>query len=122
MEITDIVVRQLQSTGKLKAVVSVTFDNCFVVHDVKVIESMNGLFIAMPSRKTPNNNYIDIVHPINSAFRQVMSDAVLGAYRALLEEEDEDEDWDDYDDEDEDEGLSNTGPDMYYGDRPAAAD
>ncbi len=90
MEITDIIVRQLQETGKLKAVVSVTFDNCFVVHDVKVIESMNGLFIAMPSRRTPNNNFIDIVHPINSEFRQTMSDAVLAAYRDSLRQREED--------------------------------
>ncbi|MDI9498374.1 MAG: septation regulator SpoVG [Bacillota bacterium] len=89
MEITDIIVRQLQETGKLKAVVSVTFDNCFVVHDVKVIESMNGLFIAMPSRRTPNNNFIDIVHPINSEFRQTMSDAVLAAYRESLRQREE---------------------------------
>lgn len=63
MEITDIRIRQIAETGKMKAVVSVTFDNCFVVHDIKIIEGQDKLFIAMPSRKTPENEYKDIAQP-----------------------------------------------------------
>jgi stage V sporulation protein G len=85
MEITDINIRKVDSDGKMKAVVSVTFDNDFVVHDIKVIESANGLFIAMPSRKTPDGEYKDIAHPINSKFRERLAGAVLNKYQALLE-------------------------------------
>jgi stage V sporulation protein G len=85
MEITDINIRRIDSDGKMKAVVSVTFDNDFVVHDIKVIESANGLFIAMPSRKTPDGEYKDIAHPINSKFRERLAGAVLTKYQALLE-------------------------------------
>lgn len=85
MEITDINIRRIDSDGKMKAVVSVTFDNDFVVHDIKVIESANGLFIAMPSRKTPDGEYKDIAHPINSRFRERLAGAVLTKYQALLE-------------------------------------
>lgn len=84
MEITDVVVRKLSDTGKLRAIISVTFENCFVVHDVKVIESANGFFIAMPSRKTNTNEYIDIAHPINAEFRKYLSDAVMAAYHEAL--------------------------------------
>jgi len=66
MEITDVRIRKIDSEGKMKAVVSVTFDNEFVVHDIKVIESQNGLFIAMPSRKAPDGEFRDIAHPINA--------------------------------------------------------
>ena len=71
--------------GKMKAIVSVTFDNCFVVHDIKVIEGTNGYFIAMPSRKTQDGEFKDIVHPINSEFREVLSSEVLKKYREALE-------------------------------------
>ena len=64
----------------MKAVASVTFDNDFVVHDIKVIESQNGLFIAMPSRKTPSGEFKDIAHPINSTTRERIQDAVLAKY------------------------------------------
>jgi stage V sporulation protein G len=87
MEITDIRLRRIDTDGKMKAVVSVTFDNEFVVHDIKVIESQNGLFIAMPSRKTPDGEFKDIAHPINSAMREKIQGAVLEKYdQALLEE------------------------------------
>ncbi|MDF2841389.1 MAG: spoVG, partial [Clostridia bacterium] len=66
MQITDVRVRRVNAEGKMKAVVSVTFDNEFVVHDIKVIEGQEGLFIAMPSRKTPDGEFKDIAHPINS--------------------------------------------------------
>ncbi len=80
MDITDIRIRKVGSEGKLKAYVTVTFDHCFVVHNVKVIEGRTGVFIAMPSRKTRNGDYKDVAHPINSEFRTMMQDAILKAY------------------------------------------
>ena len=80
MEITDIRVRKIASDGKLKAYVTVTFDDCFVVHNVKVIEGRGGSFIAMPSRKTRNGEYKDIAHPIKPEFRESMQQLILGAY------------------------------------------
>ena len=82
MEITDIRLRKIDSEGKMKAVVSVTFDNEFVVHDIKVIESQNGLFIAMPSRKTPNGEFRDIAHPINAGTREKIQKAILEKYES----------------------------------------
>ena len=80
MEITDIRIRKVESEGKLKAYVTVTFDGCFVVHNVKVIEGRSGVFIAMPSRRTKNGEYKDVAHPINSGFRAELQDRVLKAY------------------------------------------
>jgi len=77
MEITDVRIRKIDSEGKMKAVVSVTFDNEFVVHDIKVIESQNGLFIAMPSRKAPDGEFRDIAHPINAETRSKIQTAIL---------------------------------------------
>ena len=71
----------------MKAVASVTFDNEFVIHDIKVIESQNGLFIAMPSRKTPNGEFKDIAHPINAETREKIQKAILEAYEAPETEE-----------------------------------
>jgi stage V sporulation protein G len=85
MEITSITIRKMGSEGKMKAIVSVTFDNAFVVHDIKVIEGTNGYFIAMPSRKTQDGEFKDIVHPINSEFREKLSGEVLKKYREALE-------------------------------------
>lgn len=85
MEITNITIRKINSEGKMKAIVSVTFDNDFVVHDIKVIEGTNGFFIAMPSRKTLDGEFKDIVHPINSEFREFLSNAVMDKYREALE-------------------------------------
>lgn len=65
----------------MKAIVSVTFDDSFVIHDVKVVEGQNGLFVAMPSRKTPDGEFRDIAHPITSSAREVVQNAVLEAYR-----------------------------------------
>lgn len=70
MTITDVRIRKIATEGKMKAIVSVTFDNEFVVHDIKVIEGQNGLFIAMPSRKTPDGEFKDIAHPINTDTRE----------------------------------------------------
>ena len=69
MQITEIRIRKVTAEGKLKAYVTVTFDNCFVVHNVKIIEGKTGLFIAMPSRKTSNGDYKDVAHPISPEFR-----------------------------------------------------
>lgn len=85
MEITSITIRKMGSEGKMKAIVSVTFDDSFVVHDIKVIEGNNGYFIAMPSRKTLDGEFKDIVHPINSEFREILSSAVMHKYYEALE-------------------------------------
>lgn len=80
MQITDIRVRKVTSDSKMKAIVSVTFDGEFVVHDIKVIEGEKGLFIAMPSRKIQNGEFKDIAHPINSDTRDKIQQAVLDEY------------------------------------------
>ncbi len=80
MEITDVRVRKVSKEGKMKAVVSVTFDNEFVVHDIKVIEGDKGLFIAMPSRKTLDGEFRDIAHPISSTTREKIQAHVLEKY------------------------------------------
>ncbi len=82
MEITDVRVRKVNTENKMKAVASVTFDNEFVVHDIKVIESENGFFIAMPSRKTQTGEFRDIAHPINSEARERIQKAVLEVYES----------------------------------------
>ena len=82
MEITDVRLRKIDAEGKMKAVVSVTFDNEFVVHDIKVIESQNGLFIAMPSRKTPDGEFKDIAHPINAVTREKIQKAIIDKYES----------------------------------------
>ena len=83
MEITDIRIKKVASEGKMKAVASVTFDNAFAVHDVKVIEGPEKLFVAMPSRRTPDGEYRDIAHPINSDMRNMLESKVLAAYAAI---------------------------------------
>ena len=80
MNITDIRIRRVGADGKLKAYVTVTFDDCFVVHNIKVIEGKNGAFIAMPSRKTKTGEYKDVAHPINSDFRSKLQSDILSAY------------------------------------------
>ena len=86
MEITDIRIKKVASEGKMKAVASVTFDNAFAVHDVKVIEGTEKLFVAMPSRRTPDGEYRDIAHPINSDMRNMLESKVLAAYDAIEDE------------------------------------
>lgn len=85
VEITDVRVRKVNTEGKMKAVVSVTFDNEFVVHDIKVVEGNNGLFVAMPSRKTPEGDFRDIAHPISSASREKIQTRVLEEYGKSME-------------------------------------
>ena len=87
MQVTDVRVRMVSKDSKMKAVVSVTFDNEFVVHDIKVIEGEKGLFIAMPSRKASDGEYKDIAHPINSATRENIQKIILEKYEAVVEEE-----------------------------------
>lgn len=80
MNITDVRIRKLKDDGKMKAVVSVTFDEAFVVHDIKIIEGQNGLFVAMPSRKVGESDYRDIAHPINSEMRSELQKTIFDAY------------------------------------------
>lgn len=87
MEITDIRIRQMTNDAKMRAVVSVTFDNCFVVHDIKIIEGTDKLFIAMPSRKTPDNEFKDIAHPINPEMREALSESILQKYHSTMIQE-----------------------------------
>jgi stage V sporulation protein G len=82
MEITDVRIRKIEAEGKMKAVVSVTFDNEFVVHDIKIIESQSGLFIAMPSRKTPDGEFRDIAHPINAVTREKIQKIILEKFES----------------------------------------
>lgn len=84
MQITDIRVRVVSKESKMKAVASVTFDEAFVVHDIKIIEGEKGLFIAMPSKKTPDGEYRDIAHPINGDMRAMLQDAILEQFRQAL--------------------------------------
>ena len=80
MQITDVRVRKIEKEGKMKAIVSITMDNEFVIHDIKVIEGEKGLFIAMPSRKAADGEYRDIAHPINSATRDMIQSVILSKY------------------------------------------
>ena len=90
MQITDVRVRKIEKEGKMKAIVSITIDNEFVVHDIKVIEGEKGLFIAMPSRKAADGEYRDIAHPINSGTRDMIQAVILEKYAtAALEEQQE---------------------------------
>ena len=85
MQITDIKIRKLFEGGPMRAIASVTFDGQLAVHDIKVINAREKLFIVMPSRKNPDDTYRDIVHPINSHFRAILEDAVISAYEEALE-------------------------------------
>lgn len=82
MQVTELRIRKVEGEGKLRAYVTVTFDNCFVVHNVKIIEGKSGLFIAMPSRKTANGEYKDVAHPISPDFRTALQQKILDEYNA----------------------------------------
>ena len=84
MQITDVRIRKVEKEGKMKAVVSITIDEEFVVHDIKVIEGEKGLFITMPSRKAADGEYRDLAHPINSATREKIQNLVLEKYQAEI--------------------------------------
>jgi stage V sporulation protein G len=87
LNITDIRIRRVSSAGRMKAVVSVTFDDQFVVHDIKVVEGNNGYFVAMPSRKGADGEFRDVAHPITTETRNMMQTMILDAYNQLEAEE-----------------------------------
>lgn len=89
MQITDVRVRKITKEGKMKAIVSITLDDEFVVHDIKVIEGEKGLFIAMPSKKATDGEYRDIAHPINSSTRENLQRVILDSYEKALKEPEE---------------------------------
>lgn len=89
MRITDVRVRKVEKEGKMKAVVSITIDDEFVVHDIKVIEGVKGLFIAMPSRKAADGEFRDIAHPINSETRDLIQNIILEEYQKQMTAEEE---------------------------------
>ena len=91
MQITDVRVRKVTKEGKMRAVVSITIDDVFVVHDIKVIEGEKGLFIAMPSRKASDGEYRDIAHPINSETRDKIQSLILEKYQEVASESADDE-------------------------------
>ncbi|WP_428770999.1 septation regulator SpoVG [Treponema sp. HNW] len=82
MQITEVRIRKAAVEGKLKAYVTVTFDSCFVVHNIKVVEGKSGLFIAMPSRRTGSGDYKDVAHPISFDFRTELQNRILAEYEA----------------------------------------
>lgn len=84
VQITDIRIRSVEKEGKMKAVVSITIDDEFVVHDIKIIEGEKGMFIAMPSRKASDGEYRDIAHPINTATRERLQSMILDKYQETL--------------------------------------
>jgi len=87
VNITDVRIRKILAEGKMKAIVSVTLEDSLVIHDVKVVDGQNGLFVAMPSRKMPTGEFRDIAHPISQEARDVLQTKVLEKYREALEEE-----------------------------------
>ena len=91
MQITDVMVRKVTKEGKMRAVVSITIDDVFVVHDIKVIEGEKGLFIAMPSRKASDGEYRDIAHPINSETRDKIQSLILEKYQEVASESEDEE-------------------------------
>ncbi|MGN0369645.1 MAG: septation regulator SpoVG [Butyrivibrio sp.] len=90
MQVTDVRVRKVDRVGKMKAVVSITLDNEFVIHDIKVIEGDKGLFIAMPSKKSLDGEFRDIAHPINSGTRERLQKQILEAYENAADAEESD--------------------------------
>jgi stage V sporulation protein G len=86
VEITDVRLRKIETEGKLRAYVSITFDDSFVVHDLRVIDGTKGMFVAMPSKRLPNGDHKDIAHPINTEIREKIQNAVLDVYHRELEE------------------------------------
>lgn len=87
MQVTDVRIRKFTKEGKMKAIVSITLDGEFVIHDIKIIEGEKGLFIAMPSRRAGDGEYRDIAHPINSETREKVQNIILDKYHAVLNEE-----------------------------------
>ena len=97
MEVTDVTIRKIFPSGKMKAIVSVTLCNEFVIHDVKVVDGLKGIFVAMPSRKTPSGEFKDIAHPISQSARDIIQNRVLDVYYQALERNHYvDDDFDDF--------------------------
>ena len=86
MNISDIRIKIVEATGKLKAVASITIDGCFVVHDIKILEGNRGLFVMMPSRKSADGIYIDVAHPINTETREMLKTVLVKAYSDKMAE------------------------------------
>ena len=89
MEITDVRLRRVNTEGRMKAIASITIDNEFVVHDIRVIDGNNGMFVAMPSKRTPDGEFRDIAHPISQATREKIQSAVLQEYERAAQAEEE---------------------------------
>ncbi|MBL0389091.1 septation regulator SpoVG [Tumebacillus sp. ITR2] len=89
MQITDVRLRKMNTEGRMKAIASITIDNEFVVHDIRVIDGNNGMFVAMPSKRTPDGEFRDIAHPISSETRQKIQDAVLDVFNKTEDVEEE---------------------------------
>lgn len=87
MRVTDVRVRLISSESRLRGIVTITFEDSFVVHDIRVIEGENGIFVAMPSKKMPNGVFRDIAHPINSEMRNHVEEKIIEAYNQALEEQ-----------------------------------
>lgn len=85
MEVTDVRLRKVETDGRMRAIASITLDGEFVVHDIRVIEGNDGLFVAMPSKRTPEGEFRDVAHPINSSARMKVQEAVLTAYHMVEE-------------------------------------
>lgn len=85
MNITDVRVKIVESESRLRGIATITFDEAFVVHDIRIIEGENGIFVAMPSKKTPNGTFRDIAHPIHAEMRRLIEDAIVKAYEEALE-------------------------------------
>jgi stage V sporulation protein G len=86
MKVTDVRLRRVDTEGRMRAIASITFEEAFVVHDIRVIDGNDGLFVAMPSKRTPDGEFRDVAHPINSTMRLIVQDAVLAAYHLSAEE------------------------------------
>lgn len=86
MEVTDVRLRKMETDGRMRAIASITIDNEFVVHDIRVIDGNEGLFVAMPSKRTPDGEFRDVAHPINTSARTKIQDAVMAAYHLSAEE------------------------------------
>lgn len=91
MEITAVKVRKIETTGRMRAIASITFEDAFVVHDIRIIDGDDGLFVAMPSKRMPDGEFRDTAHPINSETRTLIQDAILNAYHEELSKETETE-------------------------------
>lgn len=89
MEVTDVRLRRVNTEGRMRAIASITFNEAFVIHDIRVIDGNDGLFVAMPSKRTPDGEFRDIAHPINSDTRAKIQDAVLTEYHLVGEQEEE---------------------------------